>query len=104
MAMDPRVMLDGLVFPEVPRWRDGQLWFCDFQLWLPDATGQVMVVDETGTVRTVVEEVAGGPPSGLGWLPDGRLILVAAEGHSLLALEPDGTLAPHADLSGVTSY
>jgi sugar lactone lactonase YvrE len=104
MAMDPRVMLDGLVFSEVPRWRDEQLWFCDFQLWLPDATGQVMMVDEAGTVRTVVEQVPGGPPSRLGWLPDGRLLLVAAEGHSLLSLEPDGTLAPHADLSGATTH
>jgi hypothetical protein len=30
--MDHRVVLDGLAFPEVPRWRDGQLWFSDFQL------------------------------------------------------------------------
>src|SRR5215216_1105694 len=104
MTKDPRVVLDGLVFPEVPRWRDGQLWFCDFQLWLPDATGQVMVLDEAGTARTVVEEMPSGPPSGLGWLPDGRLLLVAAEGHSLLTLEPDGTLARHADLSEVTTH
>jgi sugar lactone lactonase YvrE len=102
--MDPRVVLDGLVFPEVPRWRDGQLWFCDFQLWLPDMTGQVMVVDEGGIAQTVVEQVPGGPPSGLGWLLDGRLLLVASEGRSLLALEPDGSLAPYADLSGATSY
>lgn len=52
MAMDPRVVLDGLVFPEVPRWRDGQLWFSDFQLWLPGMTGQVIVVDQSGTART----------------------------------------------------
>jgi len=63
-----------------------------------------MVLDEAGTARTVVEEVPGGPPSGLGWLPDGRLLLVAAEGHSLLTLEPDGTLARHADLSEVTTH
>src|SRR5215203_5284284 len=102
--MDPRVVLDGLVFPEVPRWRDGQLWFSDFQLWLPDVTGQVIVVDEGGTSRTVVDQVPGGPASGLGWLPDGRMLLVAAESRLLLALEPDGTLTAHADLSGVTSY
>lgn len=104
MAMDSRVVLDGLVFPEGPRWRDGRLWFSDMQFWLPDATGQVIAVDESGAVRTVVDGVPGGPPSGLGWLPDGRLLLVATEGRSLLALEPDGTLTPHADLSGVTSY
>jgi sugar lactone lactonase YvrE len=101
---DLRVVLDGLVFPEVPRWRDGRLWFCDFQLWLPDATGQVIVIEEDGSARIVVEQVPGGPPTGLGWLPDGRLLLVAAGDHSLLALESDGTLAPHADLSEATSH
>ena len=104
MVKDPRVVLDGLVFPEVPRWRDGRLWFCDFQLWLPGATGQVISVDGGGVARTVVDGVPGGLPTGLGWLPDGRLLLVAAAGRSLLALEPDGALSPHADLSGVTSY
>src|SRR5215204_1207996 len=104
MAMDHRVVLEGLVFPEVPRWRDGRLWFCDFQLWLPDATGQVMMVDEGGAAQTVLEQVPGGPPSGLGWLPDVRLLLVAAEAHSLLTLESDGTFARHADLSAVTTH
>jgi sugar lactone lactonase YvrE len=104
MARDHRVVLEGLVFPEVPRWRDGRLWFCDFQLWLPEATGQVMMVDEGGAAQTVLEQVPGGPPSGLGWLPDGRLLLVAAEGHWLLTLESDATLARHADLSEVTTH
>ncbi len=100
----PRVVLDGLVFPEVPRWRDGQLWFCDFQLWFPDLTGQVMVVDQGGAPRTVVDQVPGGPPIGLGWLPDGRLLVVASAARSLLTLEPDGGLAPYADLSGATAH
>lgn len=101
---DPRVVLDGLIFPEVPRWRDGRLWFSDYQLWLPDRTGAVIVVDEGGTARTVVDQVPGGPATGLGWLPDGRLLLAAARGRSLLALEPDGSLTIHADLSGIASY
>jgi sugar lactone lactonase YvrE len=101
---EPRVVLGGLAFPEVPRWRDGRLWFSDFQLWLPGMTGAVIVVEEGGATRTVVDQVPGGPPTGLGWLPDGRLLLVAARGRSLLALAPDGTLTTHADLSGVASY
>ena len=101
---DPRVVLDSLVFPEVARWRDGQLWFSDFQLWLPGMTGTVVVLDAGGTARTVVDQVPGGPATGLGWLPDGRLLLVAARGRSLLALEHDGGLTTHADLSRVASY
>src|SRR5215472_6826869 len=95
----PRLVLDGLVFPEGPRWRDGRLWLCDFELWLPDRRGRVLVVDEAGTARTAVDQV---PARGLGWLPDGRLLVVA--GRSLLAVEADGSLSEHADLSGLTSH
>lgn len=90
-------MVDGLGFPEGPRWREGRLWFSDM-------VGAVLVADEDGAVETVVDDVPGGPPSGLGWLPDGRLLLVATEGRSLLTLEPDGSLATHADLSGLASF
>src|SRR5262245_19517905 len=64
----PQVVPDGLVFPEVPRWKDGQLWFSDYQIWLPGMTGTVLVVDAGGTARTVVDQVPGGPATGLGWL------------------------------------
>jgi sugar lactone lactonase YvrE len=95
--MQGTVVVDGLGFPEGPRWRDGRLWFSDM-------AGRVVVVEPDGSTRTVVEDIPGGPPSGLGWLPDGRLLMVATEGRSLLALEPDGTLSTHADLSGVASF
>jgi sugar lactone lactonase YvrE len=95
--MQPRVVVDGLAFPEGPRWRDGRLWFSDMG-------GQVVVVDEDGSARTVLDDIPGGPPSGLGWLPDGRLLVVATEGRTVLALGSDGSLTRHADLSGVASY
>lgn len=101
---EPRVLLEGLAFPENLRWRDGRLWFADLQFWIPDATGQVMAVDEHGVATTIVDGVPGGPPSGLGWLPDGRLILVATQAQTLLSAEPDGALATHADLSGSASF
>jgi sugar lactone lactonase YvrE len=63
-----------------------------------------MVVDQGGAARTVVDQVPGGPPIGLGWLPDERLLVVASAASSLLTLEPDGGLAPYADLSGATAY
>ncbi len=37
-------------------------------------------------------------PSGLGWLPDGRVLIVSMRDRVLLRREPDGTLAVHADL------
>jgi sugar lactone lactonase YvrE len=35
----------------------------------------------------------------LGWLPDGRLLVVAMETQRLLRVEPDGEVVTHADLS-----
>jgi sugar lactone lactonase YvrE len=35
------------------------------------------------------------------WLPDGRLLIVSAREGRLLRREPDGSLVPHADLSGL---
>ncbi len=99
-----RQVLDGLVFPEVPRWRYGELWLCDFQAWLPGATGQVIAVDKDGAARTVVDQVPGGPPNGLGWLTDGRLLIATGGTSSILALDPGGALTRYADLSGVTSF
>jgi sugar lactone lactonase YvrE len=40
----------------------------------------------------------------LGWLPDGRLLVVSMRDRRVLRLEPDGTLVTHADLSALASY
>ncbi|MBI2767463.1 MAG: SMP-30/gluconolactonase/LRE family protein [Chloroflexi bacterium] len=94
MAYEPKLLLDGLVFPEGPRWRDGKLWFSDMQ------ANRVMTVDEQGHAETVFE-LPDDRPSGLGWLPDGRLLVVAMAGRKLLRREADGELVLHADLSGI---
>jgi sugar lactone lactonase YvrE len=96
--MAGRVVLEGLAFPEGPRWRDGLLWFSDVE------GRQVMAIDEAGTTHTVLAGLPGGGyPSGLGWLPDGRL-LVCMVGRLLVAVEPDGSYTEYADLSGLASY
>jgi sugar lactone lactonase YvrE len=89
-----RTLLDGLRFAEGPRWHDGALWFSDMH------DHRVLRVTPDGNASTVVE-VTDDEPSGLGWLPDGRLLVVAMETQRLLRLEPDGTLATHADLSAL---
>src|SRR5215510_7279316 len=81
--------IDGLAFPECPRWHGGQLWFSDMH------GGRVARFESDGRVETVVE-VAGGP-GGLGWLPDGRLLVVSMDERKVLRLEADG-LVMHADL------
>ncbi len=88
-------LLDGLCFPEGPRWRDGRLWFSDMH------AQQVLAVDAGGRVETIAAVPE--DPSGLGWLPDGRLLVVSMRDRRLLRLDPDG-LVPAADLSGVAPF
>ena len=58
---------------------------------------EVIRVDAGGAVDVVA--TLDGEPSGLGWLPDGRMLIVSMEDRRLLRREPDGTLVEHADLS-----
>ena len=60
-----------------------------------------MTVDLDGKAETIVE--VPGVPSGLGWLPDGRLLVVSITERRLLRLDPGG-LAEVADLSGLAPY
>ncbi|MDP9821081.1 SMP-30/gluconolactonase/LRE family protein [Nocardioides massiliensis] len=94
---DPTVVSTGYAFPECPRWHDGALWFSDIH------AGQVVRLDiHTGSSEVVAEY--DGHPSGLGFLPDGRLLV--ADGHTsrVLRREPDGTLVEHADVSSVATH
>ncbi|MDA1062291.1 MAG: SMP-30/gluconolactonase/LRE family protein [Chloroflexi bacterium] len=88
------VLLDGLKFGEGPRWRDGKLWFSD--MFGP----AVMTVDEAGMAETIIE--VPGLPSGLGWLPDGTLLIVSMQDRKLLRLDGDW-LVEFADLSAVAT-
>jgi len=90
-----RVLADGLYFGEGPRWHDGRLWFSDFY------DHRVKSLDASGALRTEIE--IDDQPSGLGWLPDGRLLVVAMHRRHLLRIDPDG-MKVHADLSGVAAY
>lgn len=85
----------GLYFGEGPRWHEGRLWFSDFY------DHAVKSVDLAGQVRT--ELTIDDHPSGLGWLPDGRLLLVAMNRRQLLRADPGG-LRVHADLSAVATH
>jgi sugar lactone lactonase YvrE len=89
------VLAQGFAFPEAPRWHDGNLWISDMY-------GSVVLrIDSQGTPETIVEVPQ--RPSGLGWLPDGRLLVVSMEDRKLLRLEPEGVVE-HADLSPVAAF
>jgi sugar lactone lactonase YvrE len=90
---DVSVVLDGLSFLECPRWHDGRLWVSDFY------TESVLVTDGRGGSEVVARVPQ--QPSGLGFLPDGRALIVSMRDRRILRREPDGELVEHADLSGL---
>jgi sugar lactone lactonase YvrE len=89
-----RTVLDGLYFGEGPRWHEGALYFSDMH-------GHRVVRTDLQSPATTVVEITHDEPSGLGWLPDGRMLVVAMETQKLLRVENDGTVVEHADLSGL---
>ncbi|HYZ91177.1 MAG TPA: SMP-30/gluconolactonase/LRE family protein [Actinomycetota bacterium] len=89
-------LIEGLGFPEGPRWRDGRLWFSDF------LSKKVHTLDLSGHFTEVV--AVPNVPSGLGWLPDGRLLIVSMEDRKVMRLEGGGELVVHADLSPYARY
>lgn len=93
--MKASTLATGLYFGEGPRWRDGRLWFSDFY------DHAVKSMDPSGSIRT--ELVIDDRPSGLGWLPDGRLLVVSMERRQLLRVDSDGVKL-HADLSLLAAY
>ena len=87
---------DGLCFPEGPRWHDGRLWFSDMH------GHEVRSLDpSTGDHR--VELDVPGQPSGLGWRPDGTLLVVSMVDRRLLVVR-DGEVDEAIDLSHVAPH
>ena len=84
------VVVDGFHYLEGPRWHKGALWFVDFY------TQGVYRVNDEGVAekRVHIEQ----QPSGLGWLPDGRMLIVSMKDRKVMRLEDNGELVVHADI------
>jgi sugar lactone lactonase YvrE len=86
------VIHEGLGFGESPRWHDGRLWFSDFYrhgVFSVRADGS----DETKELGVETQ------PSGLGWLPDGSLLVVSMTDRRVLRRDAAGAVTTHADIS-----
>jgi sugar lactone lactonase YvrE len=84
-----RTVLTGGRFFEAPRWHDGAWWASDFY------RHAVYRVTPAGEATRVVE--VEGQPSGLGWLPDGSLLISSMKDRLVLRFA-EGRLDTHADL------
>lgn len=96
MARSITTLAGGIFFGEGPRWHDGRLWFSDFHAFAVKSSSLC------GDVRTEVQ--IDDWPSGLGWLPDGSLLIVAMRTRRVLRRWPDGRITTHADLSSLATW
>ncbi|MEW5684305.1 MAG: SMP-30/gluconolactonase/LRE family protein [Pseudomonadota bacterium] len=96
MGRTTGVLTDGIYFGEGPRWHGGRLWFSDFY------AHAVKSVSLAGDLRTEFE--IDDQPSGLGWAPDGSMLIVAQLRRQLLRRTPDGTISVHAELGHIADF
>src|SRR5881398_1447900 len=95
MPLVTSILAGGFVFLEGPRWHDGRLFLSDMH------DDRVLAVGLDGRVDRILDVPA--QPSGLGWLPDGRLLVVSMTDRKVLRVDPGG-LAVHGDLSGIATF
>jgi sugar lactone lactonase YvrE len=84
-------LLEGGAFFEAPRWHEGRWWVSDFY------RHAVFTVDTGGRAEQVLE--VEGQPSGLGWMPDGSLLVVSMRDHRILRWTAADGASLHADVS-----
>ena len=96
MARATTVLTEGVYFGEGPRWHDGRLWFSDFY------AHAVKSVSLAGDLRTEFE--IDDRPSGLGWAPDGSMLIVSMTRRQVLRRGTDGVITLHADLSTIAGF
>jgi len=85
-----RILRDGLNFGEGPRWHDGRLWYSDMY----DHAVHAITID--GDDERIVE--VPGQPSGLGWMPDGTMLVASMTDRKVMRWD-GSSLTAHADLN-----
>ena len=93
---DVRTIVDGLIFAEAPRWHEGSLHISDMH------GRRVLRIGDDDAVTTVAE--IDDMTSGLGWLPDGRLLVVSMAARKVMRRETDGRVVEHADLGSIATF
>lgn len=96
MSAEFDVLLDGLLFPEAPRWHDGCLWFSEKR------AGRVIELHPDGRVGTRLQ--VDGEPGGIGWTPAGDMLVVSMQHRTVVRVRADSTPTIHADVGPLTTY
>jgi sugar lactone lactonase YvrE len=91
------LLVDGLDFGEGPRWHEGRLWYSDFYQRC------IYAVSPDGE-REAIHSDLPDRPSGLGWMPDGSLLIVSMTRRRVLRRAPDGKISVHADLGHIATF
>jgi sugar lactone lactonase YvrE len=89
---DATTVIEDLHFPECLRWHEDRLYFCDMY-------GDAVYAFDPATeeLQTVAEVFH---PGGIGFLPDGRLLVVASEDRRIFEVGDFGNRL-YADLDGI---
>lgn len=99
-------IIDGFSWPEIPRWHDDSLWFSDLfsgTIRRLDADGAPQIVVDATDRQPLTPGAGGGTGedevalTGMGWLPDGRLIVNSMRERVVLVWD-GSTLDHYADL------
>ena len=88
-------LMKGLTFGEGPRWHENKFYFSDFY------SHKVYSLDLSGKHEVIVE--IPNQPSGLGWTPDGTMLIVSMKDRKLMSFK-DGQLKERADLSEFSGF
>jgi sugar lactone lactonase YvrE len=88
-------LFEGGCYFECPRWHDGRWWLSDFY------RHGVFTYDSDGGEELALTVEA--QPSGLGWLPDGDLLVVSMKDRRVLRWSGDGQASTHAELDDLTT-
>jgi len=90
-----KLLADDFTFLEAPKWRDGKIWVSDVH------DKRVYAITPDGQREEICQ--IPGMPAGLGFMPDGRLIIASVLERKLMQWK-DGKLSLYADLTGTIPY
>ena len=87
------LICQGFTFIEGPRWHEGALWFSDFY---DEAVFRVVPAELPEKVVSVPQQ-----PSGLGWLPNGDLLISSMLDKTIYRWSEAQGLNKYADVSAI---